>query len=278
MTPIPQALSESLASRYRIEREAGRGGMATVYVAEDLRHRRRVALKVLDWELAATLGYERFRRETETIAALQHPHILPLYDSGEAAGCLYMVLPFVEGDTLAERLRRDVQLPLEDATGIAGEIADALAYAHAHGVVHRDIKPENVLIQSGHAVLADFGIARAVERAGEPRLTTTGMLLGSPSYMSPEQASGDPRFDRRSDLYSLGCVLYFMLAGEPPYTGPTLESVIYQHVSAPVPDVANLRPGVPPRLAAIVTRLLQKSPADRYPDAAKLARDLRALS
>ncbi len=204
--------------------------MAVVYLAEDLKHRRQVALKILRPELAAALGPERFLREIEIAAGLHHPHILPLYDSGDADGTLYYVMPFVDGESLRARLEREKQLPIADALRVAREVADALSYAHSRGVVHRDIKPENILLQAGHAVVADFGIARAVSAAGEERLTGTGMSLGTPAYMSPEQAAGEREIDGRSDLYCLGCVLYEMLAGQPPFTGPTVESVIHQHL------------------------------------------------
>src|SRR5689334_25189836 len=220
MTTIGGDVAAALADRYRIERELGAGGMATVYLAEDLKHRRRVAIKVLRPELGAAVGAERFLREIETTANLRHPHILPLYDSGSAGGLLYYVMPLVEGESLRDRLAREKQLPIDDALRIAREVADALSYAHARGVIHRDIKPENILLEGGHAVVADFGIARAVSTAGADRLTETGMAIGTPMYMSPEQAAGDPDLDGRSDLYSLGCVLYEMLGVQAPFTGP----------------------------------------------------------
>jgi serine/threonine-protein kinase len=238
--------------------------MATVFLAEDLRHRRQVAVKVLRAELAGMLGPERFLREIETVARLRHPHILPLYDSGEADGFLYYVMPLVEGESLRDRLRREKQLPLDDALRIAREVADALSYAHAHGVVHRDIKPENLLLESGHAVVADFGIARAVSAAADDRLTETGLALGTPTYMSPEQAAGSGELDGRSDLYSLGCVLYEMLAGEPPFTGPTAANVIQQHVTAVPRSITQLRPAVPAGVAEAINRALAKTPADRF--------------
>ncbi|MDH3571239.1 MAG: serine/threonine protein kinase, partial [Gemmatimonadota bacterium] len=235
MTDLLERLRTALADRYTIERELGKGGMATVYLAEDVKHHRPVALKVLRPELAAALGPERFLREIEIAANLHHPHILPLYDSGEAEGFLYYVMPYVEGESLRDRLEREKQLAIDDALQVAREVADALSYAHAHGVIHRDIKPENILLESGHAVVADFGIARAVDAAGGARLTETGIAIGTPAYMSPEQAGGEKDLDGRSDLYSLGCVLYEMLAGQPPFTGPTVESLVHQHLSAEPP-------------------------------------------
>ena len=214
--------------------------MATVYLAEDVKHHRRVAVKVLRAELAAALGPERFLREIEIGAQLHHPHILPLYDSGGAAGFLYYVMPYVEGESLRDRLAREKQLPLDDALQIAREVADALSYAHSHDVVHRDIKPENILLESGHAVVADFGIARAITAAGGEKLTETGLALGTPAYMSPEQAAGSKELDGRSDLYSLGCVLYEMLAGQPPFTGPTVQSLTHQHLTVEPPPCGGL--------------------------------------
>ncbi|MBA3659807.1 MAG: serine/threonine protein kinase, partial [Gemmatimonadales bacterium] len=224
---IPAGLAEATADRYRIERELGRGGMATVYLARDLRHHRQVAVKVLRPELAASLGAERFLREIETTAGLRHPQILPLYDSGAAGGFLYYVMPFIEGESLRDRMRRETQLPLDDAIRITREVAAALDYAHGRGVIHRDIKPENVLLDGGHAVVADFGIARAVSTSGavsfsgSGKLTEPGMALGTVHYMSPEQAAGQDDVDPRSDVYALSCVLYEMLAGRTPFIGPT---------------------------------------------------------
>jgi eukaryotic-like serine/threonine-protein kinase len=213
-------LQAGLAERYVLERELGRGGMATVYLARDLRHDRPVALKVLHPELAHALGPERFRREVEIAARLQHPHILPVHDSGEAAGQLWYTMPYVEGESLRDRLEREPRLPLGAALEITRQAALALDYAHRHGVVHRDVKPENILLSDGQALVADFGIAKAVGEVGGERLTGTGITVGTPAYMSPEQAGGDSHVDGRSDLYSLGCVLYEMLAGEPPFPGP----------------------------------------------------------
>jgi len=259
-----ERLKTALADRYAIEREIGSGGMATVYLAEDLKHHRQVAIKVLRPELAAALGTDRFLREIEIAAQLRHPHILPLYDSGEADGFLYYVMPYVDGESLRDRLEREKQLAIDDALQVAREVADALSYAHSHGVIHRDIKPENILLESGHAVVADFGIARAVDAAGGDRLTETGIAVGTPAYMSPEQAGGEKDLDGRSDLYSLGCVLYEMLAGQPPFTGPTVESLVHQHLSAEPPNVTAIRPSVPGWVAAALERSLAKTPADRF--------------
>src|SRR5438270_10218880 len=269
-------LQAALADRYTIERELGRGGMATVYLAQDRKHHRRVAIKILKPELAAALGPERFLREIEIAAGLTHPHILPLHDSGEAGGLLYYVMPLVEGQTLRGRLEREKQLPLEDALAITRDIAEALSYAHSHSVVHRDIKPENILFQVGHAVVSDFGIARALTAAAGGRLTETGIAIGTPGYMSPEQASGREPVDGRSDLYSLGCVLYEMLAGEPPFTGPSAESIVRQHLSAPPPRVSAMRAAVTPAVEQAIARALAKTPADRFATAALFADALGA--
>jgi tRNA A-37 threonylcarbamoyl transferase component Bud32/tetratricopeptide (TPR) repeat protein len=276
MTDVFDRLKAALAERYRIERELGEGGMATVYLAHDLKHNRKVALKVLRPELAEALGAERFLREIETTANLRHPHILPLYDSGDGAGFLYYVMPFVEGESLRDRMNREKQLPLDDALPIAREVADALDYAHSRGVIHRDVKPENILLESGHAVVADFGIARAVDAAGGDRLTETGLSVGTPTYMSPEQAAGERELDGRSDLYALGCVLYEMLAGQPPFTGPTVESVIHQHLTAASPPVTQFRPAVPPEITGALQRSLAKAPADRFNSVAQFAAALGA--
>jgi len=266
-----ERLAESLADRYVVEREIGRGGMATVYLAQDRKHGRPLAIKVLRAELAATLGPERFLREIEIAARLSHPHILPVYDSGEAAGFLYYVMPFVEGETLRQRLDRETQLPIADAVRIACEVADGLNHAHGHGVIHRDIKPENILITGGHAVIADFGIARAISEAGRDRLTETGIALGTPAYMSPEQAVGQAEVDGRSDLYSLACVLYEMLAGEPPHAGPTPQAVIAKRMSGAIPSVRTVRETVPVALEAVLTCALARVPADRYATIGELA-------
>ncbi len=259
---------------YRIERELGRGGMATVWLARDRKHDRLVALKVLRPELAQVLGPERFLREIQIAARLTHPHILPVHDSGDAGGLLFYVMPYVEGESLRDRLDREKQLPLVDALQIAHEVADALSYAHSHDVIHRDIKPENILLQSGHAVVADFGIARAITAAGGEHLTATGVTVGTPSYMSPEQAAGSKDLDGRSDLYSLGCVLYEMLAGRPPFVGPTVESVVHQHLTAEAPAITSLRPAVPTHVTATLQRALAKTPADRFNPVALFAEAL----
>jgi serine/threonine-protein kinase len=270
VTDAFERLKSALADRYSIERELGAGGMATVYLAEDLKHERQVAVKVLRPELAAALGPERFQREIKLTAQLQHPHILPLHDSGEADGFLYYVMPYVEGETLRDRLNREKQLPLDDALQITREVADALDSAHRHGVVHRDIKPENILIDEGHAVVADFGIARAVHAAGGEQLTETGISLGTPHYMSPEQAAGERDLDGRSDIYSLGCVLYEMLTGQPPFMGPTVENIVHQLITVEPRPVTELRPAVPAPVARALGRALAKTPADRFADAAQV--------
>jgi serine/threonine-protein kinase len=278
MAALLDRLQEALAARYRIERERGAGGMAVVFLAEDLRHHRQVALKVLRPELAAEIGPSRFLREIETAARLSHPHILPLLDSGAAGELLYYAMPYVEGESLRGRLAREKQLRLDDALQIAREVADALSYAHGHGVVHRDIKPENILLQSGHAVVADFGIARAIAAAGDDARTATmtvaGTTLGTPAYMSPEQVAGSRDLDGRSDLYSLGCVLYEMLAGQPPFTGPTVESLVHQHLTAEAPNITVMRPAVPGWVAAAIQRALSKTPADRFNPVAQFAEAL----
>jgi len=263
MSEAATRLAEALADRYRLERALGEGGMATVYLAHDVRHGRKVALKVLRPELLAAGGHERFLREIRTTAKLRHPHILPLFDSGAAAGFLFYVMPYVEGESLRDRLRREPQLPLGEALRIADEVADALSYAHAHGVIHRDIKPENILLENEHAVVADFGIAHAVTASGDEKLTMTGMALGTPHYMSPEQWSGEV-VDGRSDLYALGCVVFEMLAGSPPFTGPTAVAVMAGHAVHPIPSLRAASSRVTGPVAAAVERALAKSPADRF--------------
>jgi serine/threonine-protein kinase len=269
-------LTSALADRYRIERELGQGGMATVFLAHDLRHDRDVAIKVLHPDLAAALGSERFLTEIKTTARLQHPHILPLLDSGAADGLLFYVMPYVSGETLRARLERERQLPIDDALRIAREVADALGSAHALGIIHRDIKPENILLQGGHALVADFGIALAVQHAGGPRMTQTGLSLGTPQYMSPEQAMGEKSIDLRADLYALGAVTYEMLAGEPPFTGPSVQAVIARVMSEQPRGLSTQRKSVPPGVEQAVLRALEKLPADRFTSAAEFVTALGA--
>ncbi len=264
MTAQTDRLTAALADRYRLERELGAGGMATVYLAHDLKHDRDVAIKVLHPDLGAALGGERFLSEIRTTARLQHPHILPLLDSGEADGLLYYVMPLVTGETLRARLEREQQLPIDDALLIAREVADALGSAHALGIIHRDIKPENILLQGGHALVADFGIALAVQTAGGARMTQTGLSLGTPQYMSPEQAMGEKTLDARSDIYALGAVVYEMLTGEPPFTGPNVQAIVAKVLSSEPEPITTIRKAVPPHVAAAVHTAIEKLPADRY--------------
>ena len=273
MADLPTALAAALQDRYRIERELGRGGMATVYLALDLRHDRPVALKVLHPGLA-NLGDDRFQREIRLAARLQHPHILTVYDSGEATGRLWFTMPYVEGESLRGRLARERQLPVEDAVRIAREAAQALQYAHEQGVVHRDIKPENLLLtRDGNTLVADFGIARAVS-GGDSRLTETGLAIGTPAYMSPEQAAGDPTLDARSDIYSLAAVLYEMLAGEPPYTGATTQAILARRLTEPAPSVRAVRPNVSEGVDQAIRKALAAVPADRFSSAAQFGQAL----
>jgi len=274
VTVPPNRLAAALADRYRIERELGQGGMATVYLAHDLRHDRHVAIKVLHPELAAALGSERFLSEIKTTARLQHPHILPLLDSGEADGLLFYVMPYVSGETLRARLERERQLPIADALRIAREAADALGAAHALGIVHRDIKPENILLQGGHALVADFGIALAVQQAGGQRMTQTGLSLGTPQYMSPEQAMGEKTVDARADVYALGAVTYEMLTGEPPFTGTTVQAIVAKLMTDPPRPLTQLRKSVPFHVEAAVLAALEKVPADRMGSAAAFGQAL----
>ncbi|MDQ2930265.1 MAG: serine/threonine protein kinase, partial [Gemmatimonadota bacterium] len=268
-------LQAALGTTYIIERELGRGGMATVYLARDAKLHRPVALKVLQQDLAATLGPERFRREIATVAQLQHPHILGVHDSGETAdGLLWFTMPYVEGETLRDRLRREHQLPLDDALRITREIAGALDYAHDAGVIHRDIKPENILLtKRGDSLLADFGIARALADGASPTggqsigLTMTGLAVGTPQYMSPEQASGERSLDARSDVYALGAVCYEMLAGGPPFSGSSQQAVIAKMLTQDAPSVRVLRSGVSAALDAVIARALARTPADPWPSA-----------
>jgi TolB-like protein len=274
----PEAFAAALADRYRLERELGRGGMATVYLARDLRHDRLVALKVLRAELAASLGPERFLRETRLTARLQHPHILPVFDSGETHGRLWYIMPYVQGESLRARLIRERQLPLDDALRITCNVLAALSYAHSEGVIHRDIKPENILLEAEEAVVADFGVAHAVEAAADERLTDTGLALGTPAYMSPEQAAGERALDGRSDIYAVGCVLYEMLAGEPPYTGPTVQAMLAKRFSAPIPSVRTARERVPALIDQAIVRALARVPADRFATASEFAHALSTAS
>jgi serine/threonine-protein kinase len=263
-------LREALADSYAVDRELGRGGMATVFRAEDLKHRRQVAIKVLDREVSTQIGPERFAREIEIAARLQHPHILPLYDSGSARGLLYYVMPLVEGESLRDRLDREKQLSQDEAIRITSEVASALSYAHSHGVVHRDIKPENIMLSGGTAVVADFGIARAVDDR-EQSLTKTGTVIGTPAYMSPEQATGATQIDGRSDQYSLACVLYELLVGQPPFTGPTAQAIIARHSLDMVSAPSIMRPGIPDAMEDALLKALSKVPADRYATTALFA-------
>ena len=276
MADVLEQLRAALGDRYEVERLVGEGGMATVYLATDLRHGRKVAIKTLRAELAASIGADRFLREIRVAANLQHPNILGLYDSGEADGILFYVMPFIEGESLRARLNREQQLPLYDAVRITREAAEALAYAHEHGVVHRDIKPENILLQNGHALVADFGIARAVDAAGE-KLTQTGMAVGTPHYMSPEQALGADHADGRSDVYSLGCVLYELLAGQPPFDGPNSRAILARHAMEQVPSIRIVRQSVPEELEDAVLQALEKTPADRFQKMSELAELLADL-
>jgi serine/threonine-protein kinase len=269
-------LQAALADRYTIQRELGRGGWATVYLARDRRHERAVALKVLRPELAKAVGPERFLREITLAGQLTHPHILPLYDSGEAGESLYFVMPFVEGETLHHRLLRECQMPVAEALAIARQVADALAFAHRQNVVHRDIKPENILLGGGRAYVADFGIAKAIVVAAGDSLSSAGLAVGTPAYMSPEQATGGSDVDGRSDLYSLGCVVYEMLTGEPPHTGSTAQAILArQRMEEPRP-IRVVRPSVPAEVERVVLKALAKAPADRYATVSEFAAALLA--
>jgi serine/threonine-protein kinase len=264
-------LKKALADRYTIEHEVGAGGMATVYLAEDLKHRRKVAVKVLRPELAAVLGAERFLQEITTTANLQHPHILPLFDSGEADSFLYYVMPFIDGETLRDKLDRETQLGIDEAVKITREVADALDYAHGNNVIHRDIKPENILLHNGRPMVADFGIALALSAAAGGRMTETGMSLGTPHYMSPEQATADKDLTNRSDIYSLASVLYEMLTGEPPHTGGSAQAIVMKIVVDEARPVSQLRKSVPPHVAAATAKALAKLAADRFESAKAFA-------
>ena len=274
MSSLPSRISGALTGQYVLEREIGAGGMATVYLADDVRHDRRVALKVLRPELAAVIGAERFLAEIKLTANLQHPHILPLFDSGEADGFLFYVMPFVEGESLRDRLTREKQLPVDEAVRIAREVASALDYAHRHGVIHRDIKPENILLHDGQALVADFGIALAASKAGGTRMTETGMSLGTPHYMSPEQAMGEREITARSDVYALGAVLYELLTGDPPFTGSTAQAVVARVVTESPRPMLPQRHTIPPHVETAVLTALEKLPADRFATAAQFAEAL----
>jgi serine/threonine-protein kinase len=272
VTLTAERLRDALAGRYRIERELGAGGMATVYLAQDLRHDRNVAIKVLKPELAAVLGADRFVQEIKTTASLSHPHILPLFDSGTADGFLFYVMPYIQGETIREKLNRETQFGVDEAVRIAREVADALDYAHRHGVIHRDIKPENILLHDGRAMVMDFGIALAVSAAAGGRMTETGLSLGTPHYMSPEQATADKEISGRSDVYSLASVLYEMLAGNPPHVGSSAQQIIMKIIADTPRPVTELRKSVPPNVAAALAKALEKLPADRF-DSAKTFHD-----
>ena len=275
MSDLHDRVAEALADRYTIESEVGRGGMAVVFRAADLRHDRQVAVKVLRPGFAASIGAERFLREIEIVTGLAHPFILPIFDSGEADGLLYYVMPCVEGESLRDRLEREKQLPVDESLRIAEQVADALHYAHGQGIVHRDIKPENILFEAGHAVVADFGIARVIASAGAEKLTQTGLAVGTPAYMSPEQAGGEAGVDGRSDLYALGCVLYEMLAGSPPYTGATAQVIFARKSSESVPSLKAARETVSSGVEAVIDRALAKAPADRFRSVGEFSEALR---
>src|SRR2546430_4903895 len=264
MERVREDLSAALGDRYTIDRVLGRGGMATVYVAEDLRHSRQVAIKVLRPDVAAAIGAERFLREIAIAARLTHPHVLPLIDSGQAAGSLYYVMPYVRGETLRQRLVREQRLSLKDALAIARELGAGLDYAHREGFVHRDVKPENVLLADGHAVIADFGIARAICQAGGEHVTEVGLAIGTPEYMSPEQAAGDRELDGRCDVYAFACVIYEMLAGAPPFSGESARAIIAKHLSEPPTPLRARRPDAPAAVEQALARALAKDPADRF--------------
>jgi len=274
---LEDRLKTALSGRYTLDHEVGAGGMATVYLATDDKHDRKVALKVLRPELAAVLGPDRFPREIKIVAQFNHPHILSLYDSGESQGFLYYVMPFVEGESLRQRVRREGQLPIGDAVRILREVVDALAYAHERGIVHRDIKPDNVMISGLHAVVNDFGVAKAVSAAGGEKLTTVGVAVGTPTYMAPEQAMGEVNVDHRADIYAVGALGYEMLSGKPPFDGPTAQAILSAHVLEQPPDLRERRQAVPPVLADALRRCLAKDPADRWQRAEDLLHQLEMV-
>jgi eukaryotic-like serine/threonine-protein kinase len=271
LTDHTARLKSALAGRYRVESELGHGGMALVYLAHDVHHDRKVALKVLHPDLGAALGPDRFRREIQVLSHLSHPHILPLYDYGEADGLLFYVMPYVEGESLAARLHRELQLPVDEAIRITCQVAAALDYAHRQGFVHRDIKPDNILLEDGQAIVADFGIAHAITPSDEEQLTKTGVTLGTPTYMSPEQAMAERDLDGRSDVYSLGCVLYEMLAGQPPFSGPTAQSILARHTLEHVPRITIVRGTVSRDVEDAIIQAMSKTRADRFRTAQEFA-------
>jgi serine/threonine-protein kinase len=264
VTTVETLLAEALSGRYVVEREIARGGMATVYLARDLQRDEQVAVKVMSPRLATVLGTERFLREIQVAGKMDHPHIVPLYDSGNTGGLLYYIMPYVQGESLHERLQREKRLPLADALRVTRDVAGALGYAHALGVLHRDVKAENILLAGGHALVADFGLARAIGASGYHRLTQTGIIVGTVYYMSPEQLREDRDLDQRADIYSLGCLLYEMLTGGPPYTGASLKEVVTRIIRSPVPSVRRLHPSVPAAVDEAISRALAKSAADRF--------------
>ncbi|HEY5087937.1 MAG TPA: serine/threonine-protein kinase, partial [Gemmatimonadaceae bacterium] len=270
-----EQLRSAIGDQYVVEREVGQGGMATVFLARDVVHDREVAVKVLSTDVSIVLGAERFKREIEVTTLLKHAHILPILDSGQAGSSLFYVMPYVAGESLRTRLDRERNLSLDDSIRITEEVGDALEYAHQHGIVHRDIKPENILMDGDRAMLADFGIAHAMAAVGEKRLTQTGISLGTPTYMSPEQASAERVIDGRSDVYSLACVAYEMIGGQPPFTGPTAQAVIARHMLEVVPSLTIIRSTVPPQIEAIIMKALAKVPADRYQSSGEFIAALR---
>jgi len=277
-TDLLSRLTSLVGGRYRFEREIGHGGMATVFLAEDTKHHRRVALKVLEADVANAVGPERFLQEISIAASLSHPNVLPLYDSGQSQGLLYYVMPYVEGETLRDRLIREKQLSLDDAIKIISDVSAGVQYAHEHDIIHRDLKPENILLHGDRAVVADFGIARAVSRSAKQPLTSSGVILGTAQYMSPEQALGEGRIDVRTDIYSLGCVFYEMLAGETPFTGPTLQAIVTRHALAAVPSIRMVRPDIPEDIDSVIQKALGKVPAARYPSAVSFLENIKAAA
>ncbi len=273
-----ERLTAALGGNYRIEREIGMGGMATVYLAQDLKHDRKVALKVLRPELTSAMGTDRFPREIHIIAQMQHPHVVPLYDSGETGGFLYYVMPFIEGESLRTRLARVGQLPIHEAVRLLQEITEALAYAHARGIVHRDIKPDNVMLSGRHAAVTDFGVAKAVSASAGDKLTTVGIAVGTPQYMAPEQAMAEANIDHRADLYALGVMGYEMLTGHPAFEGNTAQAILSAHVLEPPKDIRERRANVPPILAEALLRCLAKNPADRWQSADELLAQLELVA